>query len=81
MANFQRCIGQFTPDVKVELSDLGTKLACGRKVRVVGGIMQGYEGEIIDVEDDPGKRVFFCQSQLARRLVGKHTLKMCLFRF
>ena len=59
MANFQRCIGQFTPDVKVELSDLGTKLACGRKVRVVGGIMQGYEGEIIDVEDDPGKRVFF----------------------
>lgn len=59
MTRFQQCVGQFTPDVKMELMDIDRPLERGRKVRIVGGIMAGYEGEIIDVEGEPGMRMFF----------------------
>lgn len=59
MADFQRYIGHFTADVKMELADINRSLEKGRMVRISGGIMAGYEGEILDVEDEPGKRVFF----------------------
>lgn len=59
MSNFQQCIGRFTADIKMELVDIQQTFEKGRKVKVVGGIMAGYEGEILDVEGEPGKRVFF----------------------
>jgi len=59
MIAFQRCIGQFTPDIKMELVDLDRPLERGRRVRVIGGVMAGYEGEILDVEGEPGRRIFY----------------------
>lgn len=59
MANFQQCIGRFTPDIKMELVDALQPLEKGRKVKVIGGIMAGYEGEILDVAGEPGKRMLF----------------------
>lgn len=59
MAVFQQCIGRFTPDIKLEIVDALQTLGKGRRVRVTGGIMAGYEGEILDVENEAGKRVFF----------------------
>ncbi len=59
MTVFQQCVGQFTPDIHMELVDMKRPLEKGRRVKVVGGMMAGYEGEILDVEDTPGKRVFF----------------------
>lgn len=50
MAAFQRVVGCFTPDIKLLASDIPT-LGPGRKVRVTGGLMAGYEGEIFDVCD------------------------------
>lgn len=58
MMRFQRCVGQFTDDIRMELYDGDVNLARGRMVRVIGGIMDGYEGEITDVEGEPGNRVF-----------------------
>lgn len=58
MSNFQQCIGRFTADIKLELVDTEQTFEKGRRVKVVGGIMAGYEGEILDVEGEPGKRVF-----------------------
>ena len=52
MERFQRTIGSFTPDFEVE--PLGaTPLGIGRRVRVTGGPMAGYEGEIYDVAEPP----------------------------
>lgn len=59
MANFQQCIGRFTPDIKMEIVDALQPLEKGRKVKVIGGIMAGYEGEILDVAGEPGKRMLF----------------------
>lgn len=59
MLSFQRCIGQFTEDMRMELIDTGQQLVRGRRVKITGGMMAGYQGEIIDVENEPGKRVFF----------------------
>lgn len=59
MAIFQQCIGRFTPDIRMGLVDGQQQLEKGRKVRVTGGIMAGYEGEIVDVENEPGRRIFF----------------------
>lgn len=59
MTLFQQCIGRFTQDIKMELVDARPILEKGRRVRVTGGIMAGYEGEILDMEEEPDKRVFF----------------------
>lgn len=59
MTKFQQCVGQFTPDIRMELVESDCQLERGRRVRVVGGIMAGYEGEILDVEGEPGRRMFF----------------------
>lgn len=58
MAAFQRYIGQFTPDIQVELVDAAT-LTPGRLVRITGGIMAGYEGRIVDIDTASGRRMFF----------------------
>lgn len=58
MTAFQRYIGNFTPDIRLELVSGGQVLECGRRVRVTGGIMEGYEGTILDVEGQPGRRIF-----------------------
>lgn len=58
MAAFQRYIGQFTPDIQVELVDTAT-LTPGRLVRITGGIMAGYEGRIVDIDTASGRRMFF----------------------
>ena len=58
MTAFQQCVGQFTPDIRMELVDLDRPLERGRRVKIVGGIMAGYEGEILDVKGEPGNRIF-----------------------
>lgn len=58
MSRFQKYVGNFTDDVRMELLTYDASLTPGRKVRVTGGIMEGYEGEIIDVAGQPGMRIF-----------------------
>ncbi len=58
MEMFQMCVGRFTPDIELELVNAGHSLIPGRRVRITGGIMAGYEGEVIDILDQPGKRLF-----------------------
>lgn len=59
MAAFQRVVGSFTPDIEL-LTDDTPALGPGRKVRITGGLMGGYEGEIFDVCDSsaPTRRLF-----------------------
>lgn len=59
MTNFQRCVGQFTPDIRVELAEMAPTLTRGRMVRITGGMMEGYTGMIEDIDDDKGTRKFF----------------------
>lgn len=59
MAMFQQCVGQFTPDIRLTLVDrASSSLQRGRRVRIIGGIMAGYEGEIIDIDESSGRRAF-----------------------
>lgn len=51
MNRFQRRIGLLTPDMQVELLT-APMLQIGRRVRVNGGIMDGYEGIIYDITPD-----------------------------
>lgn len=59
MMTFQQCVGQLTSDIEMDLVEMERPIERGRKVKIVGGMMSGYEGEILDVEGEPGKRVFF----------------------
>lgn len=59
MSIFQQCIGSFTSDIKMDLVEGRPMLEKGRKVRITGGIMAGYEGEILDVAVDSDQRIFF----------------------
>lgn len=58
MLVFQRSVAQFTPDMRIYLADPAGDLEPGRRVRITGGIMEGYEGQIIDVATDSGHRIF-----------------------
>lgn len=58
MALFQKYIGQFTPDIKIEFTHNNSLLHKGRKVKVTGGIMKGFEGEIIDIDNKTNQRIF-----------------------
>jgi hypothetical protein len=60
MERFQRFVGKFTDDVEISLSGKES-LGIGRRVRITGGLMEGYEGEIYDIEeskDSTGRRMF-----------------------
>lgn len=61
MVTFQRCVGQFTDDIKLQLTDptqtLG--LGLGRMVRITGGMMAGYTGLIEDLDTTTGSRRFY----------------------
>lgn len=59
MANFQRCVGQFTSDMRIELVKGSCLLDKGRMVRITGGMMNGYKGKIEDMNDDKGTRKFY----------------------
>lgn len=59
MSGFQRCVGQFTADVRVGLAGAGSGLGIGRMVRITGGVMKGYRGRIEDVGEESGTRRFF----------------------
>lgn len=55
MERFQRQIGQFTPDIKIDLVERETPLEVGSRVRINGGgMMVGLEGLIEDVHDADG---------------------------
>lgn len=56
MERFQRTIGSFTPDFEVEPEGTNA-LGIGKRVRVTGGPMAGYEGEIYDIADSPDSDV------------------------
>lgn len=61
MERFQRFVGKFTEDVEVSLTGK-EPLGIGRRVRITGGLMEGYEGEIYDIEESKdsasGRRMF-----------------------
>ncbi len=61
MERFQRFVGKFTEDVEISLSGK-EPLGIGRRVRITGGLMEGYEGEIYDIEESKdsstGRRMF-----------------------
>lgn len=59
MEAFQRCVGSFTADIRIGLVASAQPLERGRKVKIVGGVMAGYEGEILDVDGEPGSRMLF----------------------
>lgn len=48
MHNFQRALGIFTPDFKIQPLGTDTTLI-GHKARIIGGEMAGYEGMIYDI--------------------------------
>lgn len=50
MRIFQRAVGEFTPDIKVELTQ-AKPIGIGRKVRITGGAFAGYTGTIYNVRD------------------------------
>lgn len=53
MATFQRCIGTFTDDILQTVAPApAAQLSAGRRVRITGGIMAGYEGTIVDIDQD-----------------------------
>lgn len=55
MKAFQFCIGRFTSDMEIELVDSGVSYI-GRKVRITGGDMAGYEGILSDVVAPDGSK-------------------------
>ncbi len=50
MQIFQKAIGELSSDMKVELTR-ESPIEIGRKVRITGGIMAGYNGMIYDIKD------------------------------
>lgn len=59
IANFQLCLGHLTKDIRLDLLPPAATFRKGRKVRVTGGIMAGYEGEIIDIDTTTGDKTFY----------------------
>ncbi|MCM1491551.1 MAG: hypothetical protein NC095_12120 [Muribaculum sp.] len=68
MALFQRMIGIFTPDVKIELTP-EEPMGIGRDVIITGGIMAGYRGRIYDIKEGSDVR------QIYIRLSDKYSIK------
>ncbi len=60
MLRFQRTIGQFTPDMVVTPGDYADR-GVGRKVRITGGIMEGYEGVIYSCPSSGDGRILRLQ--------------------
>ena len=58
MFTFQRVVGSFTPDMKISLTK-ESPIGIGREVRITGGIMEGYTGQIYDIKDDSDVRQIF----------------------
>lgn len=58
MTLFQQMIGQYTPDLKIELTHK-VPIDIGRDVIITGGIMAGYQGRIYDIKEDSNLRQFF----------------------
>ncbi len=65
MRTFQRAVGEFTPDMKIELTQ--TKpIGIGRRVRITGGTFAGYTGTIYNVghsEDNTSRRIYIRLSE------------------
>lgn len=68
MVLFQRMIGIFTPDIKIELTP-EVPLGIGRDVIITGGIMAGYKGKIYDIKEGSDVR------QIYIRLSNKYSIK------
>lgn len=68
MALFQRVIGIFTPDIKIELTP-EEPLGVGRDVVITGGIMAGYRGRIYDIKEGSDVRRIYI------RLSDKYSIK------
>lgn len=59
MKDFQKHIGQFSPDIKMELVTLDEPLKVGTKVFINGGgTMEGYVGKIQSVKNVDGTRTY-----------------------
>lgn len=68
MTLFQRMIGIFTPDIKIELTP-EAPMGVGRDVIITGGIMAGYKGRIYDIKEGTDVR------QIYIRLSEKYSIK------
>ena len=53
MMRFQRTIGSFTPDISIKPLGTTPGIGVGQWVRVIGGPMAGYEGEVYDILESP----------------------------
>lgn len=74
MMAFQRCIGEFTPDVEMELEVRDAPLEVGSRVRINGGgRMMGEEGVITSVGNANGTRTYTLS--LTGSLMAKWTVK------
>lgn len=51
MLTFEKAVGRFSSDMKIMVTDR-PPVEIGRRVRITGGIMEGYEGTIYDVSND-----------------------------
>ncbi len=65
MRTFQRAVGEFTPDMKIELTQ-AKPIGIGRKVRITGGAFVGYTGTIYNIghsEDNTSRRIYIKLSE------------------
>ncbi len=65
MRSFQRAVGEFTPDMKIELTQT-RPIEIGRKVRIIGGVFAGYTGTIYNVghtEEDTSRWIYIRLSE------------------
>jgi len=75
MLNFQRMIGIFTPDMKIELTK-EAPVGIGRRVRITGGILVGYEGVIYDIKNGDGSDARQIYIKLSQEYSVKAELKI-----
>ena len=68
MTIFQRMIGVFTPDIKLDLTT-ESPVGIGREVVITGGVMSGYEGTIFDIKEGSDMRHIYV------RLSQKYSIK------
>jgi hypothetical protein len=72
---FQRCVGQLTPDMQVEPLD-DADLGVGQTVRITGGCMEGYEGQIFSLPKADGATTDSTKRLFKLKLISDKGLKI-----
>lgn len=58
MARLQKCVGQLTPDVEMEIVKVSPTPQVGDAVRVTAGLLEGKEGVVTSVRNADGTRTY-----------------------